>query len=187
MCPVAPGLTVAAPARRVAADEAPAVISARKAALAPSLFLQLCSRVCETPFVNAADWLGTAGTERPRPAPGRPWPREMPFVMSELIISGRAVTGPDELEVCRWSGSLHAGHPGAPGDAGRWAQGWPKHLLVFILATLWASGFDAPPAGLAGLGEGGGMGKGGHCPCGRDSGQLPGPPHPHRALLQAPR
>lgn len=37
-------------------------------------------------------------------------------------------------------GAWHTGHPGAPGDAGRWAQRWPKHLLVFVLAILWVLG-----------------------------------------------
>lgn len=81
------------PASHPAADEAPIVISARKAAFALALFLQLCSRVSTTPFVRV---VGLRGTLQGQDSCSQPccdlghW--GTPFVLSKLIISGRNVT-----------------------------------------------------------------------------------------------
>lgn len=97
---------------------------------------------------------------------------------------------PNELEVCRRTGCLARGAPRGPG--GRWALGSEvaEAPSGFCPGNSVGVGglrprFQAWPALARGAGAGRGEGKA-TVPCGRDSGQLPGPHCPHHALLRAP-
>lgn len=123
-----------------AADEAAAVNSARKAASAPSSFLNYAAG-SPNPIRQRCGLARDRGDTEAAASPGT----TLATGSALCEVKVNYLREKCQLTLMSWRcagglGAWHTGHPGAPGDAGRWAQRWPKHLLVFVLAILWVLG-----------------------------------------------